>query len=157
MARIVQKFGGTSVGDLDRIRQVAQKVRSCVDAGNQVAVVVSAMAGTTNQLIEWAKQIGPMHDAREYDTIVSTGYHEPSLVFSLGRDTLLLKANETALVLIEGDNTLAIVEDRKLKQVNKTLKKFNRKVESLISIDGYNLAKGQKIILHVLKPTQNQE
>jgi len=73
MARIVQKFGGTSVGDLDRIRQVAQKVRSCVDAGNQVAVVVSAMAGTTNQLVEWAKQIGPMHDAREYDTIVSTG------------------------------------------------------------------------------------
>ncbi len=73
MARIVQKFGGTSVGDLDRIRQVAQKVRSCVDAGNQVAVVVSAMAGTTNQLVEWAKQIGSMHDAREYDTIVSTG------------------------------------------------------------------------------------
>jgi len=73
MARIVQKFGGTSVGDLDRIRQVAQKVRSCVEAGNQVAVVVSAMAGTTNQLVEWAKQIGPMHDAREYDTIVSTG------------------------------------------------------------------------------------
>ena len=73
MARIVQKFGGTSVGDLDRIRQVAQNVRSCVDAGNQVAVVVSAMAGTTNQLVEWAKQIGPMHDAREYDTIVSTG------------------------------------------------------------------------------------
>ena len=73
MARIVQKFGGTSVGDLDRIRQVAKKVRSCVDAGNQVAVVVSAMAGTTNQLAEWAKQIGPMHDAREYDTIVSTG------------------------------------------------------------------------------------
>ena len=73
MARIVQKFGGTSVGDLDRIRQVAQKVRSCVDAGNQVAVVVSAMAGTTNQLVKWAKQIGPMHDAREYDTIVSTG------------------------------------------------------------------------------------
>ena len=73
MARIVQKFGGTSVGDLDRIRQVAQKIRSCVDAGNQVAVVVSAMAGTTNQLVEWAKQIGPIHDAREYDTIVSTG------------------------------------------------------------------------------------
>ncbi|GIS15489.1 MAG: aspartokinase [Alphaproteobacteria bacterium] len=73
MARIVQKFGGTSVSDLDRIRQVAQKVSSCVDAGNQVAVVVSAMAGTTNQLVKWAKQIGPMHDAREYDTIVSTG------------------------------------------------------------------------------------
>jgi len=73
MARIVQKFGGTSVGDLNRIRNVAQKVRSCVEAGDEVAVVVSAMAGTTNQLIEWAKQVGPMHDAREYDAIVSTG------------------------------------------------------------------------------------
>ena len=73
MARIVQKFGGTSVGDLDRIRNVAQKVKSCVEAGDEVAVVVSAMAGTTNQLVEWAKQVGPMHDAREYDAIVSTG------------------------------------------------------------------------------------
>ena len=73
MARIVQKFGGTSVGNLERIRGVAERVKSCVEAGNQVVVVVSAMAGATNQLIEWAKQIGPMHDAREYDTIVSTG------------------------------------------------------------------------------------
>ncbi len=73
MARIVQKFGGTSVGDLERIRNVAQRVKLCVEAGNQVAVVVSAMAGTTNRLIEWANQIGSMHDAREYDTIVSTG------------------------------------------------------------------------------------
>ena len=73
MALIVQKFGGTSVGDLDRIRNVAQRVKVEVDAGNQVAVVVSAMAGTTNQLVEWARDIGPMHDAREYDTIVATG------------------------------------------------------------------------------------
>ena len=73
MARIVQKFGGTSVSDLDRIRNVAQRVKSCVEAGDEVAVVVSAMAGTTNQLVEWAKQVGPMHDAREYDAIVSTG------------------------------------------------------------------------------------
>ena len=73
MARIVQKFGGTSVGDLERIRNVAQRVKSCVEAGDEVAVVVSAMAGTTNQLVEWAKQVGPMHDAREYDAIVSTG------------------------------------------------------------------------------------
>ncbi len=73
MARIVQKFGGTSVGDLDRIRNVAQKVKAEVDAGNEVAVVVSAMSGTTNQLVQWAKDIGPLHDAREYDTIVATG------------------------------------------------------------------------------------
>ena len=73
MALIVQKFGGTSVGDLDRIRNVAQRVKAEIDLGNQVAVVVSAMAGTTNQLVEWARDIGPMHDAREYDTIVATG------------------------------------------------------------------------------------
>ena len=73
MALIVQKFGGTSVGDLDRIRNVATRVKSEVDAGHQVAVVVSAMAGTTNQLVSWARDIGPMHDVREYDTIVATG------------------------------------------------------------------------------------
>jgi aspartate kinase len=73
MALIVQKFGGTSVGDLDRIRNVALRVKAEVEAGNQVAVVVSAMAGTTNQLVSWARDIGPMHDAREYDTIVATG------------------------------------------------------------------------------------
>ena len=73
MARIVQKFGGTSVGDLDRVRNVAQRVKAEVDAGHEVAVVVSAMAGTTNQLVEWSKDIGPLHDAREYDTIVATG------------------------------------------------------------------------------------
>ena len=73
MARIVQKFGGTSVGDLDRIRNVAQRVKAEVEAGHEVAVVVSAMAGTTNQLVEWSRDIGPLHDAREYDAIVATG------------------------------------------------------------------------------------
>jgi len=73
MALIVQKFGGTSVADLDRIRNVAQRVKAEVDQGHQVAVVVSAMAGTTNQLVAWASDIGPLHDAREYDTIVATG------------------------------------------------------------------------------------
>ena len=73
MALIVQKFGGTSVADLDRIRNVALRVKAEVDQGHQAAVVVSAMAGTTNQLVEWAREIGPLHDAREYDTIVATG------------------------------------------------------------------------------------
>ncbi|MEL0142569.1 MAG: aspartate kinase, partial [Alphaproteobacteria bacterium] len=73
MARIVQKFGGTSVADLDRIRNVAQRVKAEVDAGHEVAVVVSAMSGTTNQLVEWATTVGAVHDAREYDAIVATG------------------------------------------------------------------------------------
>jgi aspartate kinase len=73
MARIVMKFGGTSVADLDRIRNVARRVQREVDAGNEVAVVVSAMAGVTNQLVAWCQQLGPMHDAREYDAVVATG------------------------------------------------------------------------------------
>ena len=73
MARIVQKFGGTSVADLGRIRIVAERVKRSVDDGNEVAVVVSAMAGTTNQLVEWTRSISPMHDAREYDVVVSAG------------------------------------------------------------------------------------
>ena len=73
MARIVMKFGGTSVADLDRIRNVARHVKREHDAGNEVAVVVSAMAGTTNQLVAWTRDASPMHDAREYDTIVASG------------------------------------------------------------------------------------
>ncbi len=73
MARIVMKFGGTSVADLDRIRNVAGRVKRAVDAGDEVAVVVSAMAGVTNQLVAWCQQLSPLHDAREYDTVVATG------------------------------------------------------------------------------------
>ncbi len=73
MARIVQKYGGTSVADLDRIRHVARRVKAAVDRGDEVAVVLSAMAGVTNQLTEWVAEIAPLHDAREYDTVVATG------------------------------------------------------------------------------------
>jgi aspartate kinase len=71
--RIVMKFGGTSVADLDRIRNVARRVKRQTDAGHQVAVVVSAMSGVTNQLVAWCQSLAPMHDAREYDAVVSTG------------------------------------------------------------------------------------
>jgi aspartate kinase len=73
MARIVMKFGGTSVADLDRIRNVAARVKRQVEMGDQVAVVVSAMAGTTNQLVAWCQALSPLHDAREYDAVVATG------------------------------------------------------------------------------------
>jgi len=73
MARLVMKFGGTSVADIDRIRNVARHVKREVDAGHQVAVVVSAMAGVTNQLIEWCRQGSALHDAREYDAVVASG------------------------------------------------------------------------------------
>lgn len=72
-ARIVMKFGGTSVADIERIKAVALRVKAEVDRGSEVAVVVSAMAGTTNQLVEWTRGISRLHDAREYDVVVSSG------------------------------------------------------------------------------------
>jgi aspartate kinase len=71
--RIVMKFGGTSVADLARIRTVATRVKREVEAGHQVAVVVSAMSGVTNQLVAWCQELSPLHDAREYDAVVATG------------------------------------------------------------------------------------
>jgi aspartate kinase len=73
MPRLVMKFGGTSVADLDRIRNVARHVKREVDAGYDVAVVVSAMAGVTNQLVAWCRDAAPLHDAREYDAVVASG------------------------------------------------------------------------------------
>ncbi len=73
MARIVMKFGGTSVADLDRIRSVAARVKRQVENGDEVAVVVSAMLGVTNQLVGYCQALSPLHDAREYDVVVATG------------------------------------------------------------------------------------
>ena len=73
MARIVQKFGGTSVGDIERIKNVALKVKAEIDRGNEIAVVLSAMSGETNRLVGLVNQRGSLYDAREYDSVVATG------------------------------------------------------------------------------------
>ncbi|MET0569170.1 MAG: aspartate kinase [Hyphomicrobiaceae bacterium] len=73
MTVVVMKFGGTSVADVERIGNVARHVKREVDAGNKVAVVVSAMAGTTNRLVSWVREAAPLHDAREYDAVVASG------------------------------------------------------------------------------------
>jgi aspartate kinase len=73
MGRLVMKFGGTSVANIDRIRNVARHVKREVDAGHDVAVVVSAMAGKTNELVAWCSDASAMHDAREYDAVVASG------------------------------------------------------------------------------------
>ncbi len=92
MARIVMKFGGTSVADLDRIRNVAARVAREVEAGNEVAVVVSAMAGTTNQLVAWCQGLSPMFDAREYDAVVATGEQVTAGLVAIALQTLGLDA-----------------------------------------------------------------
>ena len=73
MALIVAKFGGTSVADIERIERAAEKVAREVEAGHKVVVVVSAMSGITNKLVSYCGDISPMHDLREYDTVVSSG------------------------------------------------------------------------------------
>ena len=73
MARIVQKFGGTSVGDLERIRHAAGRVKAEYDRGNEVAVVLSAMSGVTNDLVSKVNAISRLHDTREYDVVVASG------------------------------------------------------------------------------------
>ena len=73
MPRLVMKFGGTSVADIDRIRNVARHVRREVNSGHEVAVIVSAMAGATNELVKLCRSAAILHDVREYDTVVSSG------------------------------------------------------------------------------------
>jgi aspartate kinase len=92
MPRIVMKFGGTSVADLDRIRNVAARVKREVDAGNEVAVAVSAMAGVTNQLVAWCQALSPLHDAREYDAVVATGEQVTSGLLAIALQELGIEA-----------------------------------------------------------------
>ena len=73
MPLLVMKFGGTSVADLARIRNAAEKVRREVARGYDVIVIVSAMSGKTNELVGWVEQTSPLFDAREYDAVVSSG------------------------------------------------------------------------------------
>ncbi len=92
MARLVMKFGGTSVADIPRIQNVALHVKREVDAGHEVAVVVSAMSGATNQLVAWTREIAPFHDAREYDTVVASGEQVTSGLLALALQEIGINA-----------------------------------------------------------------
>ncbi len=92
MARIVQKFGGTSVADIERIQAVARRVKAEVDAGHEVAVVVSAMGGRTDELVALTERISPLHDAREYDTVVSSGEQVSSGLLAMALHALGVSA-----------------------------------------------------------------
>src|SRR5580700_3618226 len=92
MARLVMKFGGTSVADIDRIRNVARHVKREVAAGHEVAVVVSAMAGTTNRLVDWCREAASLHDAREYDAVVATGEQISAGLLAITLETMGINA-----------------------------------------------------------------
>jgi aspartate kinase len=92
MARLVLKFGGTSVADIARIRNVARHVKREVDAGHEVAVVVSAMAGKTNELVAWCREASVLHDAREYDVVVASGEQVTSGLLAICLQTIGVNA-----------------------------------------------------------------
>ena len=92
MAILVMKFGGTSVADLDCIRNAAQKVKREVDAGWQVAVIVSAMSGETNKLVGFVRSVSALYDAREYDAVVASGEQVTSGLMALTLQSLGVNA-----------------------------------------------------------------
>ena len=92
MSLIVMKFGGTSVASIERIRNVALHVKREADAGHQVAVVVSAMSGVTNQLVAWVKEANELYDPREYDAVVASGEQVTSGLLAIVLQKLGLKA-----------------------------------------------------------------
>ena len=92
MARIVMKFGGTSMAGVERIRAVAERVKREVDAGNQVAVVVSAMAGETDRLVAFCREVSPLYDPREYDVVVASGEQVTSGLLAISLQAIGVKA-----------------------------------------------------------------
>ncbi|WP_201859551.1 aspartate kinase [Microvirga soli] len=92
MPRLVMKFGGTSVATVERIRNVARHVKREVEAGYDVAVVVSAMAGKTNELVGWVKDASPLYDSKEYDVVVASGEQVTSGLLALALQEMGLKA-----------------------------------------------------------------
>ncbi|MBA4790353.1 MAG: aspartate kinase [Pseudomonadota bacterium] len=92
MARLVMKFGGTSVATIERIRNVARHVKREVEAGYQVAVVVSAMSGKTNELVGWVNEASKVYDPREYDAVVASGEQVTSGLLAIALQNMGLPA-----------------------------------------------------------------
>lgn len=92
MARLVMKFGGTSVATIERIRNVARHVKREVEAGYQVAVVVSAMSGKTNELVGWVNEASKLYDPREYDAVVASGEQVTSGLLAVTLQNMGLQA-----------------------------------------------------------------
>ncbi len=123
MALIVQKYGGTSVGNIDRIRNVAAKVKKRVEEGNQLVVVLSAMAGVTDDLLALAKQVSPRPNERELDVLLATGEQQSVALFcmaacDLGLNCRSLLGFQAAILTdrIFGKARIATVEDMRIRE-----------------------------------------
>lgn len=123
MSRIVMKFGGTSVAGIPEIENAAIKVAAEVARGHEVAVVVSAMAGVTNQLVEYCSEINPQHDAREYDAVVSSGENVTAGLMALALQKIGIPARswqgwQIPLVTdeVHGKARIGFIESQELEQ-----------------------------------------
>ena len=92
MARIVMKFGGTSMAGTERIRRVAQIVKRQAEGGHEVAVVVSAMAGETDRLVQFCREANPLFDPAEYDVVVASGEQVTSGLLAMTLQAIGAKA-----------------------------------------------------------------
>lgn len=127
MARIVAKFGGTSVADVEKIKNVALKMKKQVDEGHQVAVVVSAMSGVTNQLVSYVDEISNLYDAREYDVVVSSGEQVTSGLLALALQELGVVARSwqgwQIPIKTNGDHSFARIEDIDVSEISQRMEK----------------------------------
>jgi len=123
MALIVQKYGGTSVATIDKIRQVAKHITNCKEKGYDILVVVSAMAGETNRLIELCKSIMDPPDERELDVITSSGEQVSSglltmMIKSMGHDAISFQGHQVRIITDNAHSKARIVriDDEKIKK-----------------------------------------
>ncbi len=125
MAKIVAKFGGTSVADVEKIKNVAKKMKKQVDEGHQLAVVVSAMSGVTNQLVGYVDEISKLYDAREYDVVVSSGEQVTSGLLALALQELGVPARSwqgwQIPIRTTGEHSFARIEDIDTDEINKRM------------------------------------
>src|SRR3977135_1250305 len=125
MALIVQKFGGTSVGNPDRIKNVARRVAEYRQKGDQVVVVVSAMSGVTDNLIKMAKEITPLPSEREMDMLLATGEQQTIALAAIALHHLDIPATSLtcaqAGIVTDGVHTKAKIQNISPKQVHALL------------------------------------
>lgn len=125
MALIVAKFGGTSVADVSKIQGAAKKIAREVERGNKVAVVVSAMSGVTNQLVEYCNQVDKLHDTKEYDVVVASGEQVTSGLMAMTLLKMGIKARSwqgwQVPILTDGVHSKARINEIKTAELLKHL------------------------------------
>ena len=126
MSKKVLKFGGTSVGSIDRINHVAKIIKSHYEVGNELIVIVSAMAGTTNKLMEYSKSVSKSFDKRELDVLLASGEQVTASLLSGALINLGIKAkswmNWQIPILTEGDANNSRIINMSVEKINQFLK-----------------------------------